>query len=223
GVPTAVGVHGGTGAIFAVVKAKPYWFSGLFPIIFLVSALASGAALLTFLYAFFGRREEGFQETLRGLAQLLALFIGVDLLMVASDFLVHLYGAIPEVTEVLRAIIAGPYWYTFWGGQIFLGAVVPLLILALPGTRRSTACLGLAGLSAVAGIVGVRLNLVIPAYIHPLIRGLEKAYQGPRLSYSYFPSGWEWASSVGIIAFVALLFSIAFEFLPMQHQRGARP
>ncbi|MGQ9576897.1 MAG: NrfD/PsrC family molybdoenzyme membrane anchor subunit [Thermoguttaceae bacterium] len=49
GIPVAIGVHGGTGAIFAVAKARPNWFSGLFPIIFLVSALASGGGLLTLL------------------------------------------------------------------------------------------------------------------------------------------------------------------------------
>ncbi|MFN3485375.1 MAG: NrfD/PsrC family molybdoenzyme membrane anchor subunit, partial [Planctomycetota bacterium] len=51
GIPVAIGVHGGTGAIFAVVKSRPTWYTGLFPIIFLISALASGGALLTFLTA----------------------------------------------------------------------------------------------------------------------------------------------------------------------------
>jgi molybdopterin-containing oxidoreductase family membrane subunit len=49
-------VHKGTGAIFAVVKARPYWYSPIVPVIFLVSALVSGAGLMTFLYAFFGDR-----------------------------------------------------------------------------------------------------------------------------------------------------------------------
>ncbi|RME77510.1 MAG: molybdopterin oxidoreductase, partial [Chloroflexi bacterium] len=53
GIPIALGVHGGTGAIFAVVKARPMWYGPLFPIIFIISALVSGAALLTFLLAFF--------------------------------------------------------------------------------------------------------------------------------------------------------------------------
>ncbi|MBM3134340.1 MAG: hypothetical protein FJZ89_03450 [Chloroflexi bacterium] len=47
GVPLAIAFHGGTGAVFAVTVARAYWYSGLFPIMFLVSALASGGALLT--------------------------------------------------------------------------------------------------------------------------------------------------------------------------------
>ncbi|MFQ5930157.1 MAG: NrfD/PsrC family molybdoenzyme membrane anchor subunit, partial [Acidobacteriota bacterium] len=37
GIPVAVMVLGGEGAVFAVAKARPNWFSGLFPIIFIVS------------------------------------------------------------------------------------------------------------------------------------------------------------------------------------------
>ncbi|MBI2237134.1 MAG: polysulfide reductase NrfD, partial [Actinobacteria bacterium] len=58
GVPIAIAVHGGTGGICGVVGARSYWFGGIFPIIFLVSAMASGAALVTFLHAFFGDRHE---------------------------------------------------------------------------------------------------------------------------------------------------------------------
>ncbi len=170
GIPVAVVVHGGTGAIFAVTMAKPYWFSGLFPIIFLVSALASGSALMIFLYAFLGERDEEFSGILRGLADLMVLLISVDLLLLASEFLVGLYGKIPEHQEVYEAILYGPFPYVFWLGQLGLGAVVPILLASLPFTRRSPTWLGLAGLSAVIGIVAVRLNLVIPAYVTPVLR-----------------------------------------------------
>ena len=42
GIPVALGVHGGTGAIFAVVKARPAWYSPIVPLVFIISALASG-------------------------------------------------------------------------------------------------------------------------------------------------------------------------------------
>ena len=215
GVPVAIGVHGGTGAIFAVVAAKPYWFSGLFPIIFIVSALASGAALMTFLYAFFGKRDEQHKNTVRGLANLMVLFLGIDLLLLASEYLVGLYGRIPEEIEVYRYIMFGPFWYTFWIGQLLLGAVLPILIVALPRTSKSTRWLGAAGLSAVLGIVAVRINLVIPAYVVPVLNGLNRAYLDKRWSYAYFPSPLEWAASIGLVALLVLGFSFAFELLPM--------
>lgn len=218
GIPVAIMVHGGTGSIFAVVLAKPYWYTGLFPIIFLVSALASGAALMTFLYAFFGRKDEEHFAITRGMANLMVLFISLDLLLLASEFLVGLYGKIPEHMKVYHAILFGPFPYTFWIGQLLVGAIIPILLATLPRTRNSVFWLGLGGLSAVIGIVAVRLNLVIPAYVVPMLEGLEHTINQPRWAYHYFPSFWEWASSIGAIALVVLIFSLVFQFLPMFHE-----
>ncbi|MFQ5804569.1 MAG: NrfD/PsrC family molybdoenzyme membrane anchor subunit [Candidatus Methylomirabilales bacterium] len=216
GVPTAVGVHGGTGAIFAVVKAKPLWFTGLFPIIFLVSALVSGAGLMTFLYALSGRRDQQYPDILDGLAKLIALFVSLDVVLLGSDLVVKLYGGIPDDVHIWNEIMFGPFWYVFWGGQVILAYLVPLFLVSYKGTRRSPFWLGAAGLAIVVGIVAVRLNLIIPAYLHPPLEGLDVAYMGPRLIYHYyFPSAWEWASSIGLIAFVTLLFSLSLEVLPM--------
>jgi molybdopterin-containing oxidoreductase family membrane subunit len=222
GIPVAIVVHGGTGAIFAVVTARPYWFTGLFPIIFLVSALASGAALMTFLYAFCGRRDEDHLDITRGMARLMVLFLTLDVLLLASEYLVGLYGRIPEHAAVYQQILFGPFPYTFWGGQVLLGIVVPLLLASLPRTRGHTTWLGLAGLSAVVGIVAVRLNLVIPAFVVPVLHGLDAAYRDPRATYFYFPSFWEWASTVGLIALLVLVFSRAFQRLPMFHEFAER-
>jgi len=215
GIPIAIGVHGGTGALFAVVAAKPYWFSGLFPIIFLVSALVSGCGLMLFLYAWFGRQDEDLPAMLAGLRGFLVLFIGIDLLLFTSDLLVGLYAGIPDHVAAWHEIIFGDYWYVFWFGQIGLAWLAPLVLASLPATRESRRWLGLAGATVVAGIVAVRLNLVIPAYLHPQLPGLAQALPSPRAAYSYFPSFVEWASSFGLLALLALAFIAAWQLLPM--------
>lgn len=116
---------------------------------------------------------------------------------------------------VLNVIIFGDYWYVFWVGQIGLAWAVPLVIGSLPGVRHRPAMLGLAGACAVIGIVAVRLNLVIPAYLHPQLPGLPTAYEGARLAYDYFPSMWEWLSSQGLLAALVLGFVLFWRFLPL--------
>ncbi|MDA8213313.1 MAG: polysulfide reductase NrfD [Clostridia bacterium] len=215
GVPMAVGVHGGTGSLFAVTIAKPFWNNSIVPVVFIVSALVSGAALVTFLYAFFAGEEEDKLGVLKSLAQLLILFIGIDLLLVAAEYLVGLYSGIPDDVEPMHQVIAGQYGLIFWLGQIGLAAVVPLLLCSLPRTRNSSRWLGLAGLSAIIGIVAVRVNLILPAYTVPQLSGLEKAYVDSRLTYNYLPSGNELLTSIGLIAFLVLLFSLTWEALPL--------
>ncbi|MDE3074226.1 MAG: polysulfide reductase NrfD [Chloroflexota bacterium] len=215
GIPTAIGVHGGTGAIFAVAIARPYWNGGLFPIVFLVSALASGAALVTFLHAAFGRRDPDFHQVLRSAGTLMVLLIALDLLLLASEVLTSLYGGIPADANVFQSMFGGQYAWVFWLGQLGFGAAVPFLLVGLPATGRSPFWLGAAGLSTVLGIFAVRLNIVIPGFVVPLLGGLPTAYVDPRLTYQYFPSLWEYASSVGVLALVVLVFSLFWGWLPL--------
>lgn len=222
GIPIAIGVHGGTGAIFAVVAARPYWYTPILPIIFIVSALASGAALMTFLYTFFGKRDKDYEVIVKGMADLTVLFLSVDVALIGAEFLVGLYGRIPEHVEVYRWILFGPFPYTFWVGQLLLGTLIPMVMVSWSRTNRKVVWFGVAGLSAVVGIVAVRLNLVIPALVVPPLKGLDKAFAQFRWSFSYFPSFWEWASTIGLIALVVLGFSIAYQILPMFSVVGER-
>ncbi|RME48634.1 MAG: molybdopterin oxidoreductase [Chloroflexi bacterium] len=177
GLPTAIGVHGGTGALFAVVKARPMWYGPLFPIIFIVSALASGAALLTFVVAFFSRFPAPQRKELTlMLGKLAAGILAFDLLLMWSEFSVGFYGNIPEDVEVLKMMMFGPFWWVFWLQQILFGALVPIVLILWPRTGRNPFWVGLAGLMIVVGIVGVRLNIVIPALSLPVLPGLVEAY-----------------------------------------------
>ncbi|HKZ50456.1 MAG TPA: NrfD/PsrC family molybdoenzyme membrane anchor subunit [Dehalococcoidia bacterium] len=213
GIPTAIGVHGGTGAIFAVVISRPYWNTGLFPVIFIVSALASGAALITFLYAVLGRRDQEFMPVLRRLAQLMILFIAVDLLMLLADFVVGIYQRGTTESAVLEVITTGKFWFVFWIGEIMFAGLIPIILVS--AGRGSPISLGAAGLVMLLGIVSVRLNLVIPAYVDPVLPGLQAAYFDIRFVYEYLPSVNEWLISVGLIATIALAFSLAVDLLPL--------
>lgn len=216
GIPVAIGVHGGTGAIFAVAKARPNWFSGLFPIIFLVSALASGGGLLTFLMAAFSRLPHHRKYPLvRQLALLTVGFVVFDGLLLASEVLVTEYGEIVHEEVGWQLVLYGPYWWVFWFIQLGCGLVVPVILVALPVTRRSVTWLGVAGASVTLGILGTRLNIVIPALIQPALEGMTTAYFHPRFQWGYFPSLNEWLVGIGAIAMGFLAFLAARAVLPL--------
>ena len=59
GIPLAIALSGGGGALFGVVGARPVWNSGLTPILFLAGGLVSGGALLTFIAAIWGSDQGG--------------------------------------------------------------------------------------------------------------------------------------------------------------------
>ncbi len=225
GIPIALGVHGGTGAIFAVVKARPMWYGPLFPIIFIVSALVSGAALLTFLLSFFAGRDMPKvqrEELVLTLGKITAGLLAFDLLLMWSEFSVGFYGNIPEDIEVLRMMMFGPFWWVFWFVQIIFGAVVPLFIILLPGTAKNPRWVGFAGLMIVIGIIGVRLNIVIPALSLPILPGFDTAYTmlpaPTQAVLAYPPIALTWLTRLAVVAAIVTL--LAFGLIALRHLRG---
>jgi molybdopterin-containing oxidoreductase family membrane subunit len=149
----------------------------------LVSALASGSALLTFLSAFFARRKGAeHQQMTLALGKLTAGFLALDLVFLMSEMLVGWYGGVPDHIATYRAMMFGPFWYVFWIGQMGLGALIPLILILGRRTGRSVAWVGVAGALIVAGILGVRLNIVIPPLTVPLQPGIDTAYPLGRVS-----------------------------------------
>lgn len=222
GIPVALGVHGGTGAIFAVVKARPAWYSPIFPLVFIISALASGGGLLLFLKAFImpDPREDG--VILPALARITGGFLIFDLTLLFLEFLVGLYGGIPDHVEVYHLIASGPFWYIFWFLQLLVGAAIPLYLIYVRPRANRFSRLGLAGLMIVAGIFGVRLNIVIPALAVPVFRGFADVMESHRLSSLYIPNWIEWLSSLGIVAVVALVCYACLKVLPMREHQPYR-
>lgn len=220
GIPVAIGVHGGTGAIFAVAKARPNWFGGLFPILFLVSALASGGGLLTFLTAVTSKQSKEEKEKLvQSLARLTIGFVALDFLLLSSEILVTFYGGVPREVTGWSLTLFGPFWWVFWFVQLGLGAIAPVLILIGKETGRSVSWLGLAGFLVALGVIGTRMNIVIPPLIQPAFNTLPEAYNHVRFAYGYFPSWNEWLLGFGWMAIALLILALANKVLPLEARK----
>jgi protein NrfD len=222
GVPLAVMFHGGVGSLFGVVASRPGWHGGLFPILFLVSALVSGGALLVLVSAIFQDGLRRNREVVLDLARLVLALLAVDVLLQISETLVGFYGNEPARVQNLRLIYAGPYWWVFWFWQLALGTLVPILLLASPWTRRNPLAAAVAcGLIAI-GFLAVRLNIVIPGLADEQVHGIVQAYNSARISTDYVPSVMEFTFTAGIIGIGLLLFGIGEWFLPRSSEEPAQ-
>jgi len=218
GIPTALIVHGGTGAVFAVTKGQEYWFSGLFPLIFIISALASGGALIAALYAFLGKKDPKHAATTSGIAKIAAWFLIFDLALIFLEFLVTRYGGVQAGLKVLENIIAGSNWWIFWIIQILLGVIIPLIIIFSPA-GRSPKWVGAAAIMIVIGVIGVRWNIVVPQLSVPSIEGITEVFSDSRFTTDYVPSLIEWGSSLGILGILTIVFSLGYRRLPLVNSR----
>ena len=215
GVPVAIMFHGGVGALFGVVAARPMWNSGLFPILFLLSALASGGALLTLVSAVFQDGWTRNRETVLALGKMVLGLLLLDALFQFSEILVAFYGGVPDHIAGLQLMLSGPFWWVFWGWQIVLGTLIPVALLALP-TRKNPIGVSVAGLCVALGFLGVRLNIVIPGLATEEIRGLSAAFASARISTNYAPSSTEWLVTIGIVGLGLLLFGFGEMLMPKE-------
>ena len=215
GVPLAVAFHGGVGALFGVLGARPYWNTSLMPIMFLVGALASGGALLTFVVAYFwpDQKAPAYRDMVALLGKLTLGLLAFDLILEWSELSINLYASIPAHAEAFRSVLFGPFWWVFWIGHLALGAAVPIALLALFPNRPKV--VGLAGLLIAATFIGVRLNIVVPGLIRPELVGLERAYTDLRLTFDYVPSQMEFLVGLFVVSFGVGLFFLGRWLLPL--------
>ncbi|MBE3599558.1 MAG: polysulfide reductase NrfD [Limnochordaceae bacterium] len=208
GIPIAIfGVHGGTGLLFAVLKARPLWNSGLYPVLFVVSALVSGTALVTLLYALrpvVWRRNVD-RSLLSSLSRTLLAFLAVEGGLELFEYLVAAYRGEPLEGQALRLMWSGDLAWLFWGVQVLLGMVVPTVILLRRPDRPAAVAAG-AGL-VIAGILAVRFNIVLPQMLAPVMEGLPAGV--------YLPSAVEWGASLGILSAFTGTYLASGTWLPL--------
>jgi len=214
GVPLAIAFHGGVGALFATIGARMYWHQPLFPIIFLVGALASGCGgLAAIYYLVWPHRGQAFRETLVLLGRLVLVLVLADSLLEWAEFSTPLWQGISHESEIFHHLLYGPYWWNFWILHLLLGVLIPIVLLTWLRDRPWAIALG-GGLVAVT-FLSVRLNLVVPPLTQPMMEGLAEAYHSQRATFEYMPSLFEWLVSGGILALGAALFYLGIKLLPL--------
>ncbi len=215
GIPLAIAFHGSVGAIFGAVGARPYWNSGLTPIIFLVGALLSGGGLLAMVTAIWGpnHTSEERKQITYFLGRIMLILLALDVLLEWAEVSIGLWSGVPSESESIKLVLFGNFWWVFWFVHLGMGVIIPSLLLLF--RSRSMGAVALSGGLIAFTFISVRLNIVIPALAIPELKGLETAFTGPGLSFNYFPSVTEWFLFFFTVAVAALIFLVGQKVLPV--------
>lgn len=167
GIPAAFLLHGYVGFIFGAVKANPWWSTPLMPIIFLLSAIVSGIALLIVLYVIVMkiRKTPLDHGCLQSMALWLAGFLSVNLVLEGLEVFTMLYES-EESWGIVSRLITEKIGLSYFGIQFTLGSLLPLLVLggielSKLGTSEKTAFRFLAAALVLVGVFAMRWNVVI--------------------------------------------------------------
>ncbi len=187
------------GSLYLILPTKlyPLWYSPILPILFWISAVAIGLAMVIFESGLsaraFGRALEF--HLLQGIAKVMALALGVFL---AARFLD--LGWRGELGYAFVVSGRGSYEaWMFWLETALLA--LPVLLVALPRVRKSPQALFACAAVAVGGFLVNRLNVSTT--------GLDAS------SGRYFPSWMELAVTMSIVVIGMNAFRLAARYLPV--------
>jgi Ni/Fe-hydrogenase subunit HybB-like protein len=214
GIPSAFLLHGYVGFIFGSVKANPWWSSVLMPIVFLMSAIVSGIAMVIFLYIVLSalRNEPIDMKCLDTLLSFLFYAVIVDFTLEGLDFIHRLYES-EESIHILGQLISLRLFMNLVVLQILLGMIVPLIILVIVRLGRFNDDLRkllyfVSVLLIQLGIFSTRWNVVIGGQL------FSKSFRG-LMTYKMQLTGLEGLlTAMGLIALPFVILAVMLRLLP---------
>lgn len=128
GVVFGFAVAAYTGVLLGVVKTFPLWNNPLLPVLFVVSALSTGAASVM-LGSLFACRSEF--ERMWNLKKVHFFLPVIELALVCALLFITGYVSVPA-HDTVSSLMLGKYALAFWVGLIAVGLVIPTCIEAYP-------------------------------------------------------------------------------------------
>jgi Ni/Fe-hydrogenase subunit HybB-like protein len=184
------------GALYLIVPGKlhPLWYTELLPVIFWISAVCAGLAMVIVESRLsaraLGRHLE--MPLIRELGRVLMAALGVLTVFRLRDL--YARGAMPLA-------IQPTYEAALFQVEFMLGMVLPFVLLLFPRVRRSATGLYAASLLTVLGFITHRLNVSIT--------GLESA------QHRYIPAVGEVLVTLMLVALGFAAFKMAAKYLPV--------
>ena len=205
------------GATYGVLSGRGLWFSPSAPVIFVLSAMGGGSALLFILGVFVFRvMRPGLvkDETLYALARLAGSISLLCIYIRLWDWAVTNYYSFDNFvvlqTQLLDSI--SPYSESFWIGQVFFAFIPGLILLNAKKIKNFKALVFIAFLPVVC-LVLLRWNYNFSGVIASIS---YDPFTPEVVLHSYTPTWQEWAVATGVASYWLMGFSLAARFLPFQ-------
>jgi Ni/Fe-hydrogenase subunit HybB-like protein/Fe-S-cluster-containing dehydrogenase component len=191
--------------LLAPTKMNALWYTPILPLLFLVSAIGVGYAVVLFESFASARafRREPEMHLLPGLGRIIPVILSIYFVLKLGDLVVR---------DALPLVFAGGLASWMFVIELGVGVVLPFALLMSERVRRSPGGLFLAAVLVIVGVLINRINVFLVAY-RPLYP------EG-----SYFPSVGEVAVTAGLFATLALVYRVMVTIFPVLpatgHSRG---
>lgn len=206
-IPWAISIHTVTAFVYAGLPGRAFWNTAILAPRFLVSAFASGPALLIVMCIMI-KRLTGFDPGKKALGQLaviVAYSMILNLFFIVLEFFSSFYSSIPSHTQGLEYLFFGLQGYgklVPWIWSSVALAVVGTVLLVVPGVRRNDTVLA-------AACVLVFISLWIDKGLCLVVAGFIPSPTATIMEYA--PSFFEVIITIGVWAVGFLMLSVLYK------------
>jgi Ni/Fe-hydrogenase subunit HybB-like protein len=186
-------------------KLYPLWWTPILPVLFFISAISIGLAMIIFESTLSARYFKRGLEThlLEKLARAFPIVLGV--------YLALKFGQLALAGDLKYLFTGGWMSILFWL-EILVGAAFPMVLFSFKKIRQNPKGLFFGALVVLFGMVLNRFNVSWFAVKHPDPLTYLPTFMG---NVKYLPSIPEVLVSVGIFSFGILAFGLAVKYLPV--------
>lgn len=208
-IPWAISIHTVTAFLYSGLAARPFWMTAVLAPRFLASAFASGPALLILL-AFILKKLTKFnagREPVQKLAIIATYAMSLNVFLILMELFTAFYSGIPEHKSHFL------YMFTGYGGDSTLVpwmwasailAVITLILLLNPGTRRNEKTLAVACAMLFISIwIDKGMGMVVTGFIPSPLHEVTK----------YVPTLPEISITLGVYAIGALIVTVLYKMV----------
>lgn len=221
GIPWACALHGYVGFIFGSVKARAWWATPLQPIIFLLSAIVSGMAMLLIMYTFI-KWWQGARYDFAMIKKYATILWGIFILDFVLEILEVVFASyeMGHHWSLIGPLLKGPLFETYFIGQLLILSTIPFFLLGYAAIVdvKEKSLLYLANISSVLLVLQVllmRYNVVIGGQM------VAKSERG------FVKFHWDFFSGEGLLVCVAIFvmpfitYYVISQFIPIFEEEEA--
>lgn len=211
-----------TGSIFGFLVARAGYNSALYAPMFIIYSFAYGLAVFIMVQSVMYKWNniQVDERILSRLKNLLAIFIAASLYFTAVLHLTNMYYAKQWEFERFILLDGGIYPMMFWGGQVFLGGILPLLLIFSQAGRHPATVFFAALLVVLGGHFQMYATIIggqaFPLDIFPGYAESSTFHDG--VINGYTPTVWEFLLGIGGIATAFLITTTAVRVLKFMPQ-----
>lgn len=212
----------GTGSIFGFLVARQAYDAAIMAPMFIVMSFSFGLAIyiLVLMWTYRWIERPLGDYILYRLKNLLGIFVAAVLYFVTAYHLTNIYVTEHHGVERFILLDGGIYTRLFWFVQIFIGSILPLILVFHPTLSKSRFMIGVAAFFVIIGGLAQVYIIIIGGQAYPLtlFPGKEIITSGffdgvAGMPHLYIPTLAETVLGIGGIGIALIMVAICVKFL----------